>query len=267
MNAYFSWMESLAHDFRVNARNIFGKRGTHYSLWPDKGVGVDFHYSTAASTGEIWPHPYWLSAGGWCIRPFWDHYLTTGDLVFLRNRVVPAYKELALFYEDYLTVTGKDGNYVFAPSFSPENNPANTSPSAMLVINASMDIAVCREVLDEPDLGVRTPGHRCRKHSQVEGDECEATPYLLVPDGTLKKWAWPTLKSLTSHRHVYHVYGVWPGGHSNRTHAGAGLGRDDCRQKARAGKARRSWPLPITIGRRAPLKDYYMVDTRTPAGD
>ena len=60
---------------------------------------------------------------------------------------LPAYKELALFYEDYLTVTGKDGNYVFAPSFSPENNPANTSPSAMLVINASMDIAVCREVL------------------------------------------------------------------------------------------------------------------------
>ena len=116
-------------------------------LWPDKGVGVDFHYSTAASTGEIWPHPYWLSAGGWCIRPFWDHYLTTGDVDFLRDRVLPAYKELALFYEDFLTVTDKNGNYIFAPSFSPENNPANTSPSAMLVINASMDIAVCREVL------------------------------------------------------------------------------------------------------------------------
>jgi alpha-L-fucosidase 2 len=78
MNAYFDWMESLAPDFKVNAKNIFGMRGAHYSLWPDKGVGVDFHYSTAASTGEIWPHPYWLSAGGWCIRPFWDHYLTTG---------------------------------------------------------------------------------------------------------------------------------------------------------------------------------------------
>ncbi len=148
MNAYFNWMESLAPDFRVNARNIFEMRGTHYSLWPDKGVGVDFHYSTAASTGEIWPHPYWLSAGGWCCRPFWDHYLTTGDVDFLRNRVVPALKELALFYEDFLTVTDKDGNYIFVPSFSPENNPANTSPSAMLVINATMDIAVCREVLN-----------------------------------------------------------------------------------------------------------------------
>ncbi len=74
MDAYFNWMESLAPDFRVNAKNIFGMRGTHYSLWPDKGMGVTFHYSNAESTGEIWPHPYWISAGGWCLRPFWDHY-------------------------------------------------------------------------------------------------------------------------------------------------------------------------------------------------
>ncbi len=58
MDAYFNWMESLAPDFRVNAKNIFGMRGTHYSLWPDKGMGVTFHYSNAISTGEIWPHPY-----------------------------------------------------------------------------------------------------------------------------------------------------------------------------------------------------------------
>ena len=31
MSAYFNWMESLAPDFRANARNIFGMRGTHYS--------------------------------------------------------------------------------------------------------------------------------------------------------------------------------------------------------------------------------------------
>ncbi len=129
MDAYFNWMESLAPDFRVNAKNIFGMRGTHYSLWPNKGMGVTFHYSSAASTGEMWPHPYWISAGGWCCRPFWDHYLVTGDLEFLRKRVVPALKELALFYEDFLTVTDKDGNYIFVPSFSPENNPGNLNPS------------------------------------------------------------------------------------------------------------------------------------------
>ena len=29
MDAYFNWMESLAPDFRINAKNIFGMRGTH----------------------------------------------------------------------------------------------------------------------------------------------------------------------------------------------------------------------------------------------
>lgn len=211
MNAYFNWMESLAPDFRVNARNIFGMRGTHYSLWPDKGVGVDFHYSSAASTGEIWPHPYWLSAGGWCIRPFWDHYLTTGDIDFLRNRVVPAYKELAQFYEDFLTVTGKDGNYVFVPSFSPENNPANTGPSAMLVINASMDIAVCREVLSNLIQACDLLGTDAESIPRWKAILAKLPAYLLEPDGTLKEWAWPTLGERYSHRHVSHLYGVWPG--------------------------------------------------------
>ena len=36
MDAYFNWMESLAPDFRVNAQNIFGMRGTHYSLCPQQ---------------------------------------------------------------------------------------------------------------------------------------------------------------------------------------------------------------------------------------
>jgi alpha-L-fucosidase 2 len=82
MEAYFNWMESLAPDYRTNAKNIFGMRGTHYALTPTKESGVDTHFDYAASTGEIWPHPYWLSAGGWCVRPFWDHYLVTGDTGF-----------------------------------------------------------------------------------------------------------------------------------------------------------------------------------------
>jgi alpha-L-fucosidase 2 len=211
MNAYFNWMESLAPDFRANAKNIFGMRGTHYNLWPDKGVGVTFHYSNAASTGEIWPHPYWISAGGWCMRPFWDYYLVTGDLEFLRNRVVPGLKELALFYEDFLTVTDKDGNYIFVPSFSPENNPGNLNPSSMLVINASMDIAVCREVLTNLIVACETLGTDANSVAKWKAMLAKLPPYLLEPDGTMKEWAWPTLEERYSHRHISHLYGAWPG--------------------------------------------------------
>ena len=92
MEAYFNWMESLVPDFRTNAKNIFGMRGTHYSLMPNKELGVEsmYYHAGSTATGETWPHPYWLAGGPWCVRPFWDHYLVTGDLDFLRKRVVPA---------------------------------------------------------------------------------------------------------------------------------------------------------------------------------
>jgi alpha-L-fucosidase 2 len=261
MDAYFNWMESLAPDFRVNAKNIFGMRGTHYNLWPDKGMGVTFHYSNAASTGEIWPHPYWISAGGWCLRPFWDHYLVTGDLEFLRNRMMPAYKELARFYEDFLTVTDKDGNFIFVPSFSPENNPGNLNPSSMLVINATMDIAVCREVLTNLIEACETLGTDADDASKWKAILSKLPPYLLEPDGTLKEWSWPTLEERYSHRHLSHLYGAWPGDEidPDRTPqlAKAALMADRRRVPERLaahGRCHRA-----LIGAR--LKDCFMVDT------
>jgi len=36
---------------------------------------------------------------------------------------------------------------MFVPSVSPENMPTSVDPSGPVLINATMDIAVCREVL------------------------------------------------------------------------------------------------------------------------
>lgn len=260
MDAYFNWMESLAPDFRVNAKNIFGMRGTHYSLCP-QGVGVSFHYSYASSTGEIWPHPYWLSAGGWCIRPFRDHYLVTGDVKFLRERIVPALKELALFYEDFLTVTDKNGNYIFAPSFSPENNPANTGPGAMISINASMDIAVCREVLTNLTEACETLGIEADGVQKWRAILAKLPPYLLEPDGTLKEWSWPTLEERYSHRHVSHLYGAWPGDEidPDRTPQLALAAMIADRKRVPERLAAHGRCHRALVGAR--LKDGYMVDT------
>jgi alpha-L-fucosidase 2 len=208
MEAYFKWMEEIASDCRNNARNIFGFRGTSFPLFPDKGFGVNFYYTASSEIG-IWP--YWISAGGWCVRQFWDHYLVTGDVELLRNRVVPAYKELAQFYEDFLTVTDKDGNYIFVPSISPENTSRSRDQSGPGLINASMDIAVCREVLTNLIQACELLGTDTDSVTKWNAMLAKLPPYLLESDGTLKEWAWPTLEEHYSHRHVSHLYGAWPG--------------------------------------------------------
>ncbi|MGC9969025.1 MAG: glycoside hydrolase N-terminal domain-containing protein [Bryobacteraceae bacterium] len=208
MEAYFKWMESLAPDFQANAKNIFGLRGASYPLFPDKGIGASFYYTGNSAFG-VWP--YWISAGGWRLRQFWDRYLVTGDVDFLRNRVVPALKELALFYEDFLTATDKNGNYMFVPSISPENVPASINPSGPVLINATMDIAVCREVLTNLIQASEILGSDAGSVSKWKDMLAKMPPYLLELDGTLKEWAWPRLQERYAHRHVSHLYGAWPG--------------------------------------------------------
>ena len=261
MDAYFNWMESLVPDYRTNAKNIFGMRGTHYALTPTKESGVDTHFDYAASTSEIWPHPYWLSAGGWCVRPFWDHYLVTGDMDFLRNRVVSAYKDLALFYEDFLTVTDKNGNYIFVPSFSPENNPGNLNPGCMAVINTSMDISVCREVLSNLTEACELLGIEADNVPKWKAMLAKLPPHLLEPDGSMKEWAWPTLGERYDHRHISHLYGAWPGDEIDPDRmpqlAKAALIADRHRVPERLaahGRCHRA-----LVGAR--LKDSYLVDT------
>jgi alpha-L-fucosidase 2 len=205
---YVGWIESLAADYRANAKNLFGLPGAVHPLSPDKGIGASFYY-TANSTFGLWP--YWISAGGWRLRPFWDHYLVTGDVDFLRNRVVPALKELALFYEGFLATTDANGNYVFVPSVSPENVPVSTDPSGPVLVNATMDLTVCREVLTHLIQASEMLGSDADSLPKWKGMLAKMPPYLLEVDGTLKEWAWPALQERYAHRHVSHLYGVWPG--------------------------------------------------------
>ena len=259
--AYFSWVESLVPDYHTNAMNIYGMRGAHYPISPTKDSGVFTSFDYADNTGETWPHPYWISAGGWVVRPFWDHYQVTGDLDFLRNRMVPIYKDLALFYEDYLTVTDKDGNYMFIPSFSPENNPGSLNPGCMAVINASMDISVCREVIGNLVEACELLGIEADNIPKWKAILAKLPPHLLEPDGTLKEWAWSDLGERYNHRHISQGYGAWPGDEidPDRTPKLAkGLVIAD-RKRVHERLAAHSQCQRGLIGAR--LKDNYMVDS------
>jgi hypothetical protein len=200
---FTKWIEGLLPDSRKNAENIFGARGALFAVHPDEQQGALYHFA------YNWPHHYWISAGGWAYSPIWDYYLTTGDKEFLRNHIVPGLKELALFYEDFLKPTDAAGNFVFVPSYSPENWPMNTD-AAPTVLNAVMDIQVCKEVFSHLIQAAQTLGTDADQIPKWKAMLAKMPPYLLDSDGALKEWAWPTLEEQQDHRHASHLYGVWP---------------------------------------------------------
>jgi hypothetical protein len=215
MDAFFKWIEAVLPDARTNAKNIFGARGALFSVYPDHETGA---LDTVDASS---PYHYWVSAGGWAYGAFWDRYLVTGDKGFLRDRVMPGLRELGLFYEDYLTQKDANGNYIFVPSYSPESTPGSGrgggggrgggATRMGQVVNASIDIMVCREVLNHLIEGAAVLGTDADKVPVWKSLLAAMPPYLLEADGALKEWASPAVPESIDRQYISHEYGVWPG--------------------------------------------------------
>ncbi|WP_372344936.1 glycoside hydrolase N-terminal domain-containing protein [Streptomyces sp. KL116D] len=180
-------------DWRDNARDVFGARGIVAPAHTDGESGHAYHFQRA------WPMHLWTAGADWLLTPLLEQAATTGERPAW---LAAALAELALFYEDFLTRTGPDGRLVIVPSYSPENRPGNAGWGTL---NAAMDITAARHALRTaaawhpgPDgirwsaLADRLPDHRVNA------------------DGALAEWAWPDLDDRYDHRHLSHLYAVWP---------------------------------------------------------
>ncbi|WP_230394935.1 glycosyl hydrolase family 95 catalytic domain-containing protein [Plantactinospora alkalitolerans] len=205
MQGYFDLvLGQLAH-WRTNARNLYGARGFLAPSRTDGEYGHMLHFDAG------FPGHCWTGGADWLLYPLLEYYQVSGDQVFLRDKLGPALMELALFYEDFLTRTDANGDVVFVPSFSMENSPANTG--VHLAINATGDIQAgkhaLRAAIDAANiLGVEQgSGQGVQRWTVLLG---KLPPYTVNGDGALAEWSWPGLTDRYNHRHVHHLYGVWP---------------------------------------------------------
>lgn len=207
MDVYFRFYETKFEDFRTNAKKLFGARGLLASIHCDYNSGLFYHSS------KTFPHFCWTGCLGWIYNEFWGHYLVTGDMDFLRDRIIPALKEIALFFEDYACDMDESGQSIFYPSFSPENPSGVYAPPDCypMSVNSVMDIMICREVLDNLIEGCTELGIEQESISHWKAQRAKLPKYLLDEEGGLKEWAWPAVKENYNHRHVSHHYDVWPG--------------------------------------------------------
>ncbi|MBS7563266.1 glycoside hydrolase family 95 protein [Mucilaginibacter sp. Bleaf8] len=199
MLPYFNYHECLIGDYRKEARLLYNCRGIHIPAQETTaGVESDF--------GKTWCLTLWTGCAGWVAHYFYDYYQYTGDKAFLANRAYPFMKEAALFYEDFLKV-GADGKLIFNPSYSPENNPANSSSQA--VINATMDAMIARQLLRSC---IDAAGQLHTDKNKVvlwKRMLTQMPSYKVNSDGALSEWLWPNLQDNYSHRHASHLYALY----------------------------------------------------------
>ncbi|WP_310434213.1 glycosyl hydrolase family 95 catalytic domain-containing protein [Streptomyces sp. 3330] len=194
-------LASLIHrqldDWRENARAVFGARGVVAPAHSDGESGLTYHFS------REYPLHLWTAGADWLLKPLVDHDATRGER---DPRTAAALAEVARFYEDFLTRTDPgdpDGPLVVVPSYSPENRPTGGSWGA---VNAAMDLSAARHAL------LTAAGHH---PDSADADRWRALadrlpPHRINADGALAEWAGPGLGDTYEHRHLSHLYGVWP---------------------------------------------------------
>ncbi|MDR0670336.1 MAG: glycoside hydrolase family 95 protein [Treponema sp.] len=192
----FDYLEGFMDEFRYNAKKVYGCRGIHVPCrTSDSGLVIHFN--------EAYPMLCWTAAAAWFAHFYYDYWLYTQDGEFFKNRALPFMKEAALFYEDYLVEDGS-GRWLFSPSYSPENTPANSD--SPVCVNATMDIACAKELFANLVLGCRTFGIERENVAVWEKFLAKMPPYLIGADGALKEWAVETLEENQDHRHSSHLY-------------------------------------------------------------
>ena len=203
----FDYHDRLLEDFRTNARRLYGCRGIYVPapMAPDSGL-----LKTLA------PHIiHWTGGGGWIGQHYYDYYLYTGDLTFLRERALPFLREVAHFYQDFF-IPGPDGFWISCPSNSPENTPGNYwqgegKPEMETTINATMDFAIAKEVFTNLIAGARTAGLYPEEIPAWEGMLARIPAYQVNEDGAVREWMHPFFQDNYHHRHQSHLYPVFPG--------------------------------------------------------
>jgi alpha-L-fucosidase 2 len=182
-------------DYRHNARQLFGCRGI---LLP-----------TSMGTHGQMRHGdfvHWTAGAGWMAQHWWEHWLVTGDREFLRTRTLPWLQETAAFYLDFVEV--HDGIARFAPSISPENHPTG---KPMTVADATMDVVICREVLSNLLEALRVLEEADEQEGRYQQLLAALPPYEINAEGGLREWLHPDLDDVQTHRHMSHLYGLFPG--------------------------------------------------------
>lgn len=113
----------------------------------------------------------------------------------------------SIHYEKGKKELNPDEKYCIIPSYSPENNPKNyPSPSDA---NCAVDISACRDNIDmllavSEEVSPKTDVTRWKELKN------NLPPYLYDDTGALKEWATTAFQENNEHRHLSHLYGVWP---------------------------------------------------------
>jgi alpha-L-fucosidase 2 len=183
--------------------------------------GWTLHHNTDIwrSTGAVDGPSYgvWPTCNAWFCQHLWDRYLFSGDRNYL-SEVYPLMRGACEFFLDFLVREPRNNWLVVAPSYSPENSPAvNGKRSFVVVAGTTMDNQMVFDLFSNTLDAIQalSADHKLNE-STAFADSLRTVKQQLAPMqighwGQLQEWMddWDNPKD--HHRHVSHLWGLYPG--------------------------------------------------------
>ncbi|RLD24420.1 MAG: glycoside hydrolase family 95 protein [Bacteroidetes bacterium] len=202
------FIESLSKTGEVTAKNYYNAAGwcVHHNsdLWAMTNPVGDF--------GEGSPQwANWSMGGAWLATHLWEHFDFTRDTAYLQNYAYPLMKGAAQFCLDVL-VEDKEQYLLTAPGSSPENRfITNTGYQGATLYGSTADLSMIREIFaDVSDAcGILNTDKLFQK--EIEETLDKLLPYRVGQKGNLQEWYHDWEDVEPNHRHVSHLFGLYPG--------------------------------------------------------
>jgi len=209
----FAMIKDLSVAAGETARTNWGARG-----WL-LGHNTDIWRATAPIHGAYWGA--WHTGGAWLCTHLWEHFLFSGDRAFLAE-YYPVIKGAAEFFLDTLVVHPKTGRLVTNPSGSPENGPGGDpawtrnpegTRNRPIGISAgpTMDLQIIGELFGLAGRATEILGVDPDFRAQVAKAKARLEPMRVGRLGQLQEWMDDVDSPDDHHRHVSHLWGLYPG--------------------------------------------------------
>ena len=178
--------------------------------------GWTLHHITDiwCATGAV-DHPYygvWPTCNAWFCSHLWERFLFSGDVSYLKE-IYPLMKEACRFYFDFLVKEPAHGWLVAAPSYSPENSPMINGKHSSVSIAAG--VTMDNQMIFDLFSNTLQAATLCNEHENfkdsVKNVLSQLPPMQIGRWGQLQEWMQDLDDPTDTHRHVSHLWGVYPG--------------------------------------------------------
>ncbi|MDR0429819.1 MAG: glycoside hydrolase family 95 protein [Tannerellaceae bacterium] len=196
------WTKQQVASGEQTARVFYNARG-----WVTHILGNVWEFT---APGE---HPSWgatNTSAAWLCAHLYQHYRYTLDRRYLES-VYPVMKGASLFFVDMLEEDPRSNYLVTAPTTSPENAFRLNGKNVYVCAGSTMDNQIIRELFTNTIEAALILGRDSGFAEELGGKRSRLMPTTIGKDGRIMEWLEPFEEAEPHHRHVSHLYGLYPG--------------------------------------------------------